>query len=131
MTDFAIESIGDGQYDLVLTSNDFVIVGATEDTWQDELSQRIAFAVGTWLGESAFDRSVGFPWLQGVFGKQPIDGIAALVYETISGVDGVEGIVGQPIITLDTATRVLSIAVDVRSRSFVVPVTFTTQGPAA
>lgn len=122
MTDFAIEPLGNGDHDLVITANDFVIVGRTSDTWIDELQQRIYYALGTWHGESAWDRSKGFPWVEGVFGRQPIDGIAALIYQKILEVDGVDGIQGQPTIELDTVARQLSISCQVISGEFVVPI---------
>ena len=123
MSDFKIEPLGDGTWDLVMEDGDFVMVGETAATWQDEVKQRVAYAVGTWYQESAFDRDQGFPWLEGVFGKQPLEGIAALVYDHIIAVEGVEGIDDAPVLSLDTETRILTITVDVRGEGFVVPVT--------
>lgn len=122
MTDFQIAPVGNGDHDLVVTDSDFVIVGRTEDTWATELQQRIYYALGTWHSESAWDRSAGFPWLEGVFGNQPIDGISALIYQRIVEIDGVEGIEGQPVITLDTTTRSLSITCSVVGKGFIVPI---------
>lgn len=125
MTDFLIESLGNGDHDLTITDNDFVIVGNSEDTWAAALRQRILYAVGTWFAESAFDRSVGFPWLEGVFGRQPVDGISALVYQHITRVPGVVGIIESPTLTLDTASRRLTISCRVQGDRFEVPINAT------
>lgn len=130
MSDFKIVSIGGGEYDLDLSNNDLVIVGATEDTWPEEVAQRLVYRLGAWLGECSFDRSVGFPWLDGVFGRAPLDGIAALVHETIVNTPGVEGLDDEPILLLDTVARKLSISVKVRGAGFVVPIELEVKGPA-
>ncbi len=130
MSDFAIEPIGGGDWDLVLDAEgDFVLLGETEDTRLQEVAQRVVYALGTWLGESSFDRSVGFPWLEGVFDRAPLDGISALVYERILEVDGVDGLIDQPVLLLDTAERVLTISAKVKVGAFEVPISTTIQGP--
>lgn len=133
MTDILIEPIGNGEYDLALVDNDLVLVGGTEETWPAEVAQRVTYAVCTWYGESAFDRDAGFPWREGVFGRQPIDGIAALVHEHILAVEGVQGIGSQPVLTLDTTTRKLSIlATEVEIEGFApLELGFTIQGTTA
>lgn len=125
MSDFQIETIGNGDHDLVITDNDFVLVGETEDTWQTEVVQRVRFALGTWYAESAFDRSVGFPYLEGVFGRQPLEGIQAIVTQEILDVDGVDGIEDGPTLDLDRTARVLTISVTIKGTGFVVPVVTT------
>lgn len=129
MTDFRIQSIGDGKYDLVITDNDFTVVGGDANTWPQEVAQRIVYEVCTWYGESAFDRDAGFPWAQGVFGKAPLEGIASLAYEKILGVDGVQGFNEQPQLTLDTVSRRLFITADVLGDGFTVPIETTIVGP--
>ncbi len=129
MSDFKIEAIGDGYYDLVLTDDDFVVVGETAETWPDELQQRVTYEFGTWLGESFWDTSKGFPWLESVFGKQPIDGIAALVYEHAVAVEGVEGMNETPELSLDNETRKLTIKGTVKGEDFVVPVIVEVKAP--
>lgn len=122
MTDFLIEPIGNGDNDLVMTNNDFVMVGNTEETHAQAVAQRVRYEVGTWFGESAFDRSKGFPWREAVFGTEPVDGIGALVHDRLVKVKGVDGIEQAPELTLDTEIGRLSIAVVVQAAGFEVPV---------
>lgn len=134
MADFQIEPIGGGDWDLSLAtradgSADFVMIGNDDDTWVAEVTQRIVYAVGMWLGESAWDRDAGFPWIEGVFGRQPIDGIAALLYERIVEVEGCDGLAEQPVLILDTTTRRLSISVLAQIGAREVPISVTIQGP--
>jgi hypothetical protein len=136
VTDFLVEHVGDGAYDLVLRDTgqgdtDLVLVGNTEDTWPLEVVQRVTYALGTWLNESAFAPGQGFPWIEGVMGRQPIDGIGALIYQRIVEVAGVEAIIGQPVILLNTTTRVVSISVEVQASGYAppIPVSFLSRLP--
>ena len=132
MTDLQIAPTGDGTWDLVLESTefgqDFVLVGATAATWLDEVSQRVVFATMTWLGESMFDITQGFPWEEGVFGKQPIEGIVEYLYQHIESVEGVDNLDEAPVIEFDSPNRRLSISCVVRAGEFVVPVHVVIEG---
>lgn len=120
--DAQIEPIGGGDYDLVITDGDLVLVGHTAATWQQSVKQDLEYTLGTWLGESAFDRSAGFPWRQAVFGTNPIEGIGALVYDYIVSVDGIDGLVQAPVLELDSATGRLSITAEAEGEDFAVPI---------
>jgi hypothetical protein len=88
----------------------------------------VVYALNTWFGESAFDRNAGFPWREAVFGRQPLDGIAELIYDRLISIEGVEEITDPPRLELDTVTRKLTISVAIKGNGFVVPVTTTIQG---
>lgn len=111
--DFQIEPVGAGAYDLVLSETeqglDVVLVGDDAATHPAATLQRITYAVLVWLGECRFDRSVGFPWEQAVFGRAPIEGIPVLLQEQIQQVEGVEGIANIPDLLYDAAERRLVI----------------------
>ena len=138
MTDFLIEHVGSGAFDLVIRDTgqgdvDFVLIGGDADTWPLEVAQRITYALGMWLNESPFAPGQGFPWVEGVMGRQPIDGIGALIYQRIVEVDGVELIIGQPVILFDSSTRVLTISAEAQPVGYAppIPVSFQTQPQAA
>lgn len=120
-TDFLIEPIGNGDNDLVITDDDFVLVGHTAETHGQAVLQDITYEVGTWFGESAFDRSVGFPWRESVFGTEPIDGVGALVQDRISRLEGVDGFEEPPVLTLDETRTKLFIQALVKAGDFVLP----------
>ena len=121
MSDFKIQAAGGGAYDLVLEDtgkgDDLVLIGDTEDTWPELVVQRVNYAVGTWLGETAFDRGLGFPWRQGVFGKQPVEGIVFLLYDAIISVPGVEAMPDAPVVEVD-AQRRASISIEILGQGF-------------
>lgn len=123
MSDLKIVPIGDGQYDLAFENDDLVVIGETATTWPQSVAQDVTYTLSTWFGESAFDRSVGFPWQEGVFGENPIDGVGSLVYDFIVGVDGVEGMDEAPILDFDAANSRLTINATATGREFTVPVT--------
>lgn len=121
--DFQIEPVGAGAYDLVLSETehglDAVLIGDDAATHPTATLQRITYACLVWLGESRFDRSVGFPWEQAVFGRNPIEGIPVLLQEQIQSVEGVEGIANTPDLLYDASTRRLVIEpVQVAGRDF-------------
>lgn len=122
MSDLQIEPAGGGSYDLVLQTvngvDDFVLIGDDEASWPSLVQQRVTYAVGTWLEESPFDRSLGFPWEQAVFGRQPVEGIVAYLYEKIIAVDGVEALAEPPVIELNNATRQATITVQALGQAF-------------
>lgn len=108
MSDLKIAYHSGGSYDIAIEENDFTLVGDDQGSYADEVRQRVIYSVGVWQGESAFDRTVGFPWEQGVFGRTPIEGITSLLYEYVAGVDGVESVDETPTLVLDRATRKLT-----------------------
>lgn len=120
--DFKIEPVGAGYWDLVITNGDLVLVGETEGTWPALVTQNVAFKTMVWLGESEFDRSIGFPWIQSVFGLQPIDGIGALIYDAVISAEGIEGLQDAPSLSLESETGVLSIDLTAKGLDFEVPV---------
>lgn len=127
--DLQIEEIGGGDNDLAIVGGDLVRVGGDASTWGVAVAQRVRYELGTWLGESAFDRGKGFPWADGVFGRQPIDGIASLFYDAIASVEGIDGIVGQPDLRLDTVTRRLTGSIVADVGGFEVPITLAVKAP--
>lgn len=122
MIDAQIEAIGGGDYDLVITDGDLVLVGGTEDTHPAAVVQDLTYEFGTWFGESPFDRSVGFPWVESVFGVHPIEGIGALVHERAVAIERVEDLEDAPVLEFDPLTARLSIQIHAKGADFVVPV---------
>lgn len=119
MIDWQIEPVGDGGHDLVIGADgDFVLIGETPETHQASVLQDLIYELGTWLGESALDRAAGFPWRESVFGIQPLEGIAALVYERIVGVDNIEDMSEGPILDFDLSAQRLSISGKVKGVAF-------------
>jgi hypothetical protein len=123
MSDFQIESIGGGDYDLVMTDGDFVIIGNDEDTWLESVGQDLLYTFGVWYGESSFDESCGFPWRETVFGTHPIEGVAALVAEYAQDRPDVLGLEEPPIVEYDSASQRLTISLAATADEFVIPVT--------
>ena len=111
--DFQIEPYDGGRYDLTLSETehglDVVLIGDTEATHPAATRQRATYATGVWLGESRFDRSIGFPWEQAVFGRQPLSGVPLLLAEHLQRVEGVEGLIGTPELLYDNVARRLVI----------------------
>ena len=120
--DAEVEPIGNGDHDLKIVDGDLVIVGETAETHQRAVVQRIRYAVGTFFGECPFDRSEGFPWVESVFGVQPVDGVGALLQDHISKVEGVEGLDEPPVIELDKESGRLLIQVKAKGSEFEIPV---------
>jgi hypothetical protein len=97
MKDFKIRHIGSGVYDLELDDDgDLVEVEGDEET-----INHLTYRLHTWLGESPYDRSEGFPYIGGVFGNQPLEGIAGLFQVYIGQTRGVRSIRPIPSIDLD------------------------------
>lgn len=104
MADLAIANDGTG-WDVSLVDGDLVLLA--EDSVLD-VSQRIVYALSTWYGESPFDRTAGVPYLDGVFGFEPIPGVAALLRSVVEGVEGVAEVVGELDLILDGRTLRIS-----------------------
>lgn len=114
MSDIQIEPIGGGDHDLAIVGGDWQLVGHTEATWPDYVIQNLRYHLGMWLGESPFDRGAGFPWREGVFGAQMLDGIGALVYAYATETEGVEGLDDAPDLVFDRATGRLFISISLK-----------------
>lgn len=111
MSDLKIADSGDG-WDLVLEDGDVVLFGADDLT--AEVAQRVVYTVMTWQGESAYDRAAGLPYLDGIFGFEPVPGVAGLITQAIADTEGVAEIDESPSYLLDTTTHELSISVGIR-----------------
>jgi len=123
VSDFKVESIGGGDYDLVLADGDFVIIGNTDATWLESVGQDLLYTYGVWYGESVFDRARGFPWRETVFGTHPIEGIAALVAEYAYDRPDVESLDQPPVIEYDSASQRLTLSLAATVNEFTIPVT--------
>lgn len=110
MSDLQIDATA-GVWDLALDDGDAVLVH--EVSRAAEVAQRVVYALMTWRGESRYDRGVGLPYLDGIFGFEPLPGIAGLLSQTILDVEGVTEIVGQPDYILDGGTLSYSVVVRV------------------
>lgn len=110
MSDLQIDATT-GVWDLALDDGDAVLVH--EVSRAAEVAQRVVYALMTWRGESRYDRGVGLPYLDGIFGFEPLPGIAGLLSQTILDVEGVTEIVGQPDYILDGGTLSYSVVIRV------------------
>lgn len=110
MSDLQIDATT-GIWDLALDDGDAVLVH--EVSRAAEVAQRVVYALMTWRGESRYDRGVGLPYLDGIFGFEPLPGIAGLLSQTILDVEGVTEIVGQPDYILDGGTLSYSVVIRV------------------
>lgn len=118
MSDLAIALVANGRYDLVIEDNDFVVIGETEDTWQAYVVQNITYVVGVFYAESPFDRSVGFPYLEAVFGTQPIEGIVTLFNDHVLAAEGVEGLDEAPVLEFEKETQRLFVSIKAQGSDF-------------
>lgn len=110
MSDLYIADGADG-WDLVLDDGDVVLVHELEaSAWQAEVAQRVVYRVMTWLGESPYDTAAGLPYLSGIFGFEPVPGVAALISQTVLDTDGVLELDSDPSYLLDTTTRELAMS---------------------
>ncbi len=89
MTDLAIRQDGD-QWDFAIEGGDFVRVDGPE-----EVAQRVTYRLMTWLGESVYDTSAGVPYIDGVFGAEPVPGVAQLLLEVIRKTEGVRQVLND------------------------------------
>ena len=74
MSDLQIDATT-GVWDLTLDDGDAVLVH--EISRAAEVAQRVVYALMTWRGESVYDRGVGLPYLDGIFGFEPLPGISS------------------------------------------------------
>lgn len=110
MSDLQIDATT-GVWDLTLDDGDVVLVH--EVSRAAEVAQRVVYALMTWRGENRYDRGVGLPYLDGIFGFEPLPGIAGLLTQTILDVEGVTEIVGNPEYVLDGGTLSYSVVIRV------------------
>lgn len=110
MSDLQIDATT-GVWDLALDDGDAVLVH--EVSRAAEVAQRVVYALMTWRGESRYDRGVGLPYLDGIFGFEPLPGIAGLLSQTILDVEGVTEIIGNPDYILDGGTLSYSVVIRV------------------
>ena len=114
MSDLKISNDGTG-FDLVIEDGDVVLhVADTDDDRANEVLQRVVYRLMTWTGESVYDRGAGLPYLDGIFGDEPIGDVAALLTQTVIDTDGVDELVGIPSYEFDSESGTLSIAISVR-----------------
>lgn len=52
--------------------------------------QRVKYRILTWLRESPYDRSAGVPYIDGVFGLEPVEAVVSLISQIILDTEGVD-----------------------------------------
>lgn len=119
--DLQIAISANGGWDLVLKDGDFVFV----DEGPAEVGQRVVYRLMTWLGESPYDTGAGLPYLDGIFGFEPIPGIAGLLTQTILDTEGVDEIVDNPVFSLDGRELDFSIVIKVGTETATIETTVT------
>jgi hypothetical protein len=109
VTDFLIEQSG-YHWDLALDDGDAVLTHTLGRP--REVVQRVVFRLLTNLGESPYDLAAGIPWVGGVFGAYPVDGIAGLLVLEMSETEGVDEVI-SPLFDLgDNST--LAVTAEIR-----------------
>ena len=93
MTDILTEDVG-GTWDWTIRDGDIVMTGDEGRT--QEVGQRVVYRLMTWIGESVYDRNVGVPYIEGVFGFEPIAGVVGILTQVAIDTPGVDGVEGQP-----------------------------------
>jgi hypothetical protein len=113
VSDLYIDS-STGEWDLVLDDGDLVLVHELEENaYPAEVAQRVVYRVMTWSGESPYDVAAGLPYLDGIFGFEPVPGVAALITQTILGTEGVTELAEQPSYLLEPS-RELAMSLAIR-----------------
>lgn len=76
---------------------------------KDAIAQDVAMRLRTWLGETVYDTTAGVPYLQVIFkDKNPnLDSVKFILEQNVLRTPGVTGVALN--LTLDTATRVLTV----------------------
>lgn len=104
-----------GEWDLALEDGDLVLVhDLEENAYAAEVAQRVVYRVMTWQGESVYDTAAGLPYLDGIFGFEPVPGVAALISQTVIETEGVAEIDGNPTYLLEPTTRELSMTIAIK-----------------
>lgn len=115
MSDLKIERSQYG-WDAIMTDGDLVL--ETDET--SLVAQRVIYRLMTWLRESPYDRSAGVPYLDGVFGPEPVEAIVFLLTQEMLDTDGVDEVIGDPEYILGD-DRVLTISCILRVSGDEVP----------
>lgn len=118
MTDLLIENTGDG-WDLVIRDGDVVLTH--QESRGREVAQRVVYRLMTWLGESPYDRRVGVPYLETVFGFEPVPAVVAILTQIVLETEGVDELLEEPTFLLE-ADRELRITLTIRVGAEDVPV---------
>lgn len=98
-----------GVWDLALVDGDLVFVDDVSRA--AEVMQRVIYRLMTWRGESVYDRGAGLPYLDGIFGVEPVPDVVGLLNQTVLDTDGVVAIVES---TYTLTDGVLAYAVAIR-----------------
>jgi hypothetical protein len=112
VSDLKIADTAGQGWDLVLEDGDVVLFGPDDTT--AEVAQRVVYTVMTWQGESPYDLAAGLPYLDGIFGFEPVPGVAGLITQAIQDTEGVAEVDENPSYLLETTTRELSMSVRIR-----------------
>lgn len=92
MPDFKIANPGGSQWGLVLEDGDLVLLDEANDL-PTVVGQRIVYELMPWLGECAYDPTIGIPHLDILGSLEGVEGVAGLYVLAIQDVDGVAEIV--------------------------------------
>ncbi len=117
MTDLLLANPGTG-WDLVIRSGDLVLTRA--ESRAAEVAQRVVYRLSTWLGESPYDRLAGVPYIETVFGFEPVPGVVAFLTQIVLDTEGVDELLDDPVFLLDG--RTLSITFTIRVSGQDVPI---------
>lgn len=121
MSDLRITNSGNNAWDIIIGSNGDIEM-ETDDI--NLVVQRVTHRLMTWLRESPYDRSAGIPYVDGVFGLEPVEAMVFVLTQEILDTDGVDALVEPPTYTLGD-DRTLSISAEIRVSGDTAPVTLT------
>lgn len=121
MSDLKLTHDGNVGWDIIIASNGDIEM-ETDDI--NLVVQRVIHRLMTWLRESPYDRSAGIPYVDGVFGLEPVEAMVFVLTQEILDTDGVDSLVEPPTYTLDEG-RSLSISAQIRVKGDTAPVTLT------
>lgn len=121
MSDLKLTHDGNVGWDIIIASNGDIEM-ETDDI--NLVVQRVIHRLMTWLRESPYDRSAGIPYVDGVFGLEPVEAMVFVLTQEILDTDGVDSLVEPPTYTLDEG-RSLSISAQIRVNGDTAPVTLT------
>lgn len=121
MSDLKITNSGNNGWDIIIGSNGDIEM-ETDDI--NLVVNRVTYRLMTWLRESPYDRSAGIPYVDGVFGLEPVEAMVFVLTQEILDTDGVDSLVEPPTYTLDEG-RTLSISAQIRASGDTAPITLT------
>lgn len=96
-----------GQWDLLIQGGDLVMASAVGRT--AEVAQRVLYRLMTWYEESPYDVRVGIPYLDVIFGVNPVPGVVGYLTAVALNTDGVDSLYDSPTFELDS-DRLLQIS---------------------